>query len=157
MAGTVEEKAAWLERVLGLRPSGPASAPAAPPQDQPRARDPNGPPALTGMAAWAAARAEAVAAIKVAELAVRNYQHPDSDIAMIELRAIRANLTPEPTTPQQIAELEQYLRTDDVVADAEGENGLGIALRLREPLLAALAGLRQTGGEPGAGERGAGG
>ncbi len=66
----------------------------------------------------------------------------ESPAAVILLRAIRANLTEVPATTQQVAELESYLCNDDIVASAEGQNGFGIQLRLREPLLGALAEVR---------------
>jgi hypothetical protein len=43
-----------------------------------------------------------------------------------------------PATPQQMAELEQYLKTDSVITDAEAPNGFGIKIDIRAPLLDAL-------------------
>ena len=52
------------------------------------------------------------------------------------LNGIIKNVTESPATAQQVQELERYLTTDDVVADA------CLAFDLRTPLLTALAGLK---------------
>ena len=58
------------------------------------------------------------------------------------VKSIQANLTANPVTPRQIAELESYLKTDAVIKDAEAENGFGITIDISKPLLAALAKLK---------------
>ena len=62
----------------------------------------------------------------------------DSTKAIILIKAICANLSEEPATPQQIAELQRYLEDDDIIEEAESPNGYGIQISLRDPLLDAL-------------------
>lgn len=96
------------------------------------------------LAGWQAARATAMTSLRTLEAAVRRMDVPERDRAVILLRAIQANLTEAPTTPRQVAELQRYIETDDIVAEAEDPNGFGITVALRQPLLAALAGLRDA-------------
>jgi hypothetical protein len=141
----------WLARVLGVSlatartaPPGlppPGAAPDAS-SDGPRPRTRAAKPALTGIALWRAEREKAVAALTALEAAFRGTDHPERDQGIILLRAVRANLTETPATPQQIDELQRYLDTDDVVEAAELPNTFGVHVELREPLLKALAGLR---------------
>jgi len=90
------------------------------------------------LSAWKAAREEAIAKLKEVgkEIAIAN--HPDSAPALIELKAVIANLTAEPSTAQQIAEVERYL-DDDVVLDV-----CEFAHDIRTPLLEALLQLKQA-------------
>ncbi len=104
---------------------------------------PGGP---NGIAGWQAARGTALASLKALEGAFRKMKEPETDRAIILLRAIQANLTEAPTTPAQVKELETYLSSDRIIQEAEMPNGFGFKVELRRPLLAALAGLR---GEPG--------
>lgn len=127
MAPQRDEKAAWLERVLGVRAQGAA---------------PDGTGAA--MAGWAAARATALASLKALENAYRGMKHPLSDPAIILLRAIQANLTAEPARPAQVQELEAYLTGDQIITEAESPNGFGFKVALRAPLLAALDGLKRA-------------
>ena len=64
-------------------------------------------------------------------------RHPESAKALVQLNAVIKNLTAEPATPQQVAELERYVDTDDVVLDVSD-----LAADIRTPLLAALADLK---------------
>lgn len=121
-------KAEWLGKVLGV--ALPARGGAAP----------------GGMAAWQAARGAAIASLKALENAFRSMKEPEVDEAIILLRAIQANLTAAPETPQQVAELERYISTDDVIEEAEEPNGFGLTVDLRGPLLAALAELKAAQG-----------
>ena len=118
-------RAAWVARVLGV------SVPAA--------------TASPALAAWRAARAAAIATLRALESAIRAMEVPQRDPAIILVRAIAANLTESPVTPAQQAALRRYLETDDIIAEAEDPNGFGITVRLRAPLLAALAGLEGQG------------
>jgi len=129
MVGSGDEKAAWLERVLGLRV----------PATSTRATGGRG----AAMVGWTSARATALASLKALEGAYRAMKHPLSDGAIILVRAIQANLTAEPGTPAQVKELEAYLIGDRIIAEAESPNGFGFEVKLREPLLAALAALKQ--------------
>jgi hypothetical protein len=93
------------------------------------------------MAGWKAAREKAVTSLKALAAAVDKLDYVDAPEAVILLRSIASNLTAEPSTPQQVAELRRYLETDDIIEEAEEPNGFGMQIALREPLLAALAGL----------------
>lgn len=119
--------------------------PAAPPPNLPPELLSAPPRAVTlkGMAAWQAARANAISTLSRLEDAFREMAHPASEKGIILLRAIRANLTERPETPQQVAELERYVTTDDIIMEAEVPNGFGFVVALRTPLLAALASLRE--------------
>ena len=118
-------RAAWLARVLGVTiPADPATPP---------------------LAAWRSARAAAIATLRALESAIRGMEVPQAAPAIILVRAIAANLTESPVTPAQQAALRRYLETDDIIAEAEDPNGFGITVRLRAPLLAALAGLEGQG------------
>ncbi len=118
--------AAWVARVLGVTVS-------------PRAVS----PALAG---WQGARMQAITTLRALEAAIRTMEVPQRDPAIILVRAIAANLTESPVTVAQQAALRRYLETDDIIAEAEDPNGFGITVRLRAPLLAALAGLERQGG-----------
>lgn len=146
MSLTPDSKAEWLERVLGITIGSARGGPAT-------AAAPAGPvrngPAGKGMAAWQAARGTALATLKSLENAFRATDDPEVDAAIILLRAVQANLTAAPATPAQVAELERYITTDDVVEEAEVPNGFGITVELRTPLLAALASLRADQAEAG--------
>ena len=123
MPDSGDAKAAWTERVLGVVVGGRGSG------------------TLPDLSGWRAARATAIASLTALEAAVRGMDVPERGEAIILLRAIRANLTAEPATPQQVAELRRYIATDDIIAEAEDPNGFGIEVNLRAPLLAALDGL----------------
>ncbi len=109
-----------------------------------------GSPTLSGMAGWQAARGAALASLKALEVAFRKMKEPETNRAIILLRAIQANLTEAPATSAQVKELENYLTTDRIIQEAEMPNGFGFKVELRKPLLAALTGLRP---EPGAAGR----
>jgi hypothetical protein len=141
-----DAKAAWLQRVLGV-----TAAPTAQARDNEMAgvtgtstpTSPSRRPA-DALAGWQAARATAMTTLRALEAAVRQMDVPERDRAVILLRAIQANLTEAPATPRQVAELQRYIETDDIVAEAEDPNGFGITVALRQPLLAALATLRDA-------------
>ena len=90
------------------------------------------------LAKWSAARATVIGQLDKLNAALQAEKHPDAAEAIIELRAIRANLTAKPDTAQTVAELERYLETDDVVADADESNRFGIEVNIQVPLLEAL-------------------
>jgi len=123
------DQAAWLHNVLGVdRTTG------------------DGGGTAKAMAGWQAARGTALGQLKSLENAYRGMDEPEVDEAIILLSAIQANLTAEPGTPQQVAELERYITDDDIIAEAEEPNGFGFQVALREPLLAALAELKAAQG-----------
>jgi hypothetical protein len=94
------------------------------------------------MAGWSSARTAALAQLLALEKAIRGMADPEGDAAIILVKAIQANLTAKPATRQAVAELERYLQTDDIIDEAQGPNGFGLEVKLREPLLAALTKLR---------------
>lgn len=94
------------------------------------------------LAGWTAARAKAINDLKQLESKIKAMADREGDAAIVLLRAIQANLTAEPASARQIAELEKYLQTDAIIKDAEAPNGFGIKIALRQPLLAALAKLK---------------
>jgi hypothetical protein len=122
-------KADWVTRVLGYRfPAAAAALPGG---------------AADAMAGWQAARGTALASLRALEGAFRAMKQPQTDRAIILLRAIQANLTAAPATPAQVGELERYLGTDRIIEEAEMPNGFGFKVELRVPLLAALAALKR--------------
>ncbi len=122
----------WVERVLGVD-VGASTPPGSGGSTVPGSR---------GLAGWRAARTAAINTLKELEAAIRDMDVPERDEAVILVRAIQANLTAEPSTPQQVAELQRYIESDDIFAEAEDPTGFGIKVELRVPLLAALDGLR---------------
>src|SRR6185295_13193175 len=90
-----------------------------------------------GARAWQTARADVVARLKDIAAVLNASKHPEKDKALIQFGAVARQLTAQPSTPQQIAELEAYLTKDDVVADI-----CDLAFDLKTPLLGALSTLR---------------
>ncbi len=123
----------------------PSSAPAAGPTAAAAAAPGSPSPAAAagpGLAAWQRARNAAVAQLNQLGAAIAASKDPQARAALIQLKAIGGNLTPSPAHPQGVAELERYLRTDDVLVDVEVPNPFGIRIAVREPLLAALGALK---------------
>ncbi len=87
----VETKSEWVERVLGFRLPTAAQAPP------------------DGLTAWRTVRVAALGSLKALESAFRGMKEPETDRAIILLRAIQANLTEAPRTPAQVGELETYI------------------------------------------------
>lgn len=134
MPGTAAQNQ-WVERVLGFSLSGVATPGRPPAADRPAIRRDS-----ESMRKWLAARTTAIASLSALERAIRLSEHPQADRAIIILRAVRANLTATPETPQQVRELRDFVATSDVVAATETPNVFGITVTLRRPLLAALGG-----------------
>jgi hypothetical protein len=91
------------------------------------------------LAAWQAARSDVIARLREVGKEIAAANHAESAPALIELKAVIANLTEKPATKQQIAELERYLGDDDVVLDV-----CELAYDIRTRPLAALADLKQS-------------
>jgi hypothetical protein len=125
-AGDYDKALQALERIRGL-----LTAPAAPAGLAPGA-----------LAAWQAARDQVVAEIRKAAAAIAATRDPYARGAIIELQAVIKNLTPKPDTPQAVAELERYLQTDPVVTGVEDLPAAVATVRVRQPLLGALAALK---------------
>lgn len=95
--------------------------------------------ATNPLAKWQSARAKAIAELKSVAKDIADERHADSSGAIIELKAVIANLTAEPTQDRQIDELERYLEQDEVVIDV-----CELAYDIRPSLLEALAELRPS-------------
>lgn len=100
-----------------------------------RAMPPPGlkPSALPLLQLWAKVRGEAVDTLKGVAREIAELKDPESAKAVIEISAVVKNLTVEPHTPQQIAELVHYIHQDDVVQDVSE-----FASDIRTPLLKVL-------------------
>jgi hypothetical protein len=96
----------------------------------------------SALTAWRDARATAIAQLRVLGTAIKAAQDPEADQALIILEAVCKNLTENPVGAAKLQELERYLQTDEVVAQAESPNPFDVAINLRAPLLAALASLK---------------
>ena len=128
MSSPGDDKAAWIERVLGVRIApGAAGSP---------------PDIKTALGAWQAERTLAIAQLAKLEMLVRASDHPETDAAVKLLRPIRANLTETPETESQVAELVRYIEDDEIFITAEMPNVFGVTIDIRAPLGRALAGLR---------------
>jgi hypothetical protein len=93
---------------------------------------------------WRSERAIVVAALQQLSRAIVKSGDPEAAKAFIRIQAIAKNITAEPTTPQQVAELQTYLTTEKLIADAEKPNPFGIAIDIRKPLLGALGPLKDA-------------
>jgi hypothetical protein len=94
-----------------------------------------------GMEAWQKARAVAVDQLTTVAKAVAATKDPDAKGVIIQLQSIIKNLTHSPDDANKVAELDRYLRDDDVIAAAEEVPPRFGTIKLREPLLKALAAL----------------
>jgi hypothetical protein len=121
---------AWVSRVLGVETK-------ADPQVAPAAR-------ARASEQWGTARETVLATLKDLETSIRSMNDPLSNDAIILVKAIAANLTAAPQTPQQIGELKRYLQHDTTIDDAESENGFGIKVEIRAPLMSALLAMEQS-------------
>ena len=91
------------------------------------------------LANWGRVRTETIAILKDLAKKVAAARHEKSATALIEVNAVIKNLTAEPSTAQQVAELERWLQQDEVVADVSA-----MAQDIRTPLLGALSGLKSA-------------
>ena len=94
------------------------------------------------LSVWQSAREEAVDGLNELSDVIAHVKYKESDKAVLLLRSIRAQLIARPDTQRKLDELENYLKTEELIDHAEAKNGFGIQLRVRQPLLAALAVLR---------------
>ena len=69
------------------------------------------------MGRWQKQRTEAAAKLKSVAARIAAAKHPSSAKAILEIQAVIKNLTPEPSTLQQVTELQNYLGSDDIVQD----------------------------------------
>jgi len=103
----------------------------------PDAAPADGTSAAAALKQWQAARAKAITSLNEVAKQVADAKHPQSEKALIELKAVIANLPAEPNTAQKVLEIEQYLDRDDVVLDI-----CQFAEDIRTPLLDVLAQLK---------------
>ncbi|MES2639946.1 MAG: hypothetical protein V4850_10705 [Myxococcota bacterium] len=89
------------------------------------------------LAEWQRSRAQVVKSLNVVAQDIAKARHASSAKAIMEIKAVLANLTAAPTTERQVEELETWLANDEVVADI-----CDLADDFRAPLLKALAELR---------------
>ncbi len=119
-------------RPAGVKEDGRAPAPAGTPGQGNR----------SGQAAWQAARKEAFDDLQILMKKVLATKHGDAPAVIKEIHSITKNL-PEKPTATEIDKLEAYIRHEDVITAAEEVPGHFHKLNIREPLLAALEGLKQ--------------
>jgi hypothetical protein len=96
------------------------------------------------MAAWTTARTSALNRMGALATAIAASRDPEAVRAIVELKAVKANITATPDTRQRIDELIAYLEGDDVLADVDAPNAFDIDVNLRAPLLDALDELSRT-------------
>lgn len=82
---------------------------------------------------WRKARESALASLKQAAKDIASLKDPESAKAIIELNAVIKNLTAEPRSKSQVAELIRYIDKDDVVLDVSE-----FSTDIRTPLLKVL-------------------
>lgn len=124
MAANAEQQQ-WIARVLGI-------AAAVATQSRPGA----------GLASWQREREAAIGRLRQLAAAIGGSGDAEARDAVVLVQAIIKNLTAKPDSRNMVTELERWLRTDDILEDAEAPNPFGIELDVREPLLRALAELR---------------
>jgi hypothetical protein len=107
-------KKEWVERVLGVPLE--AKAPGA------------------AMTNWKKQREAAVGSLRETATKIAAAKHPSSAKAIIEIQAVIKNLTGEPSSLQQVKELQRYIDSDQVVYDVSE-----LAENIRTPLLDALS------------------
>ncbi len=108
------------------------------------ASKPDSPEMTAALAAWTAARSDAVGQLTKLVAAFKTSGHPQAGAGVALLEAvIKKNLTPRPATARQVDELVRYVQTDDIFTDAETPNPFGFTVKIREPLLAVLAELKK--------------
>lgn len=100
------------------------------------------PELVAALAAWKTARGVAIGQLKALASAIAASGDPETKDAIILVQAIIKNLTEEPKTAQAVAELDRYVRTDDILVEAEEPNPFGVAVSFRNLLLNALEPLR---------------
>ncbi|MBL8799915.1 MAG: hypothetical protein JNM56_38895 [Planctomycetia bacterium] len=91
---------------------------------------------------WQTARTKVVADIRTVANAIAATKDPEGQQPLILLYSIIKQLPARLDTPQVMAEVERYVREDDVVAAAENCPPTFGTIRIREPLLKAVAAVR---------------
>jgi peptidoglycan hydrolase-like protein with peptidoglycan-binding domain len=124
-------------------PGAPPEPPAAPPP--PAASDGAAPPAAPpppNLAAWTAARQEAINDLKALATKVASTKHADAAGVVKEISSVIAKLPAKPAQ-NEIDRLEQFITQDESITAAEQSPKHFHDLNIRKPLLAALESLKQ--------------
>ena len=85
------------------------------------------------LADWQAVRNDALAALKEIAGRIAEARHPSSARAIVEIKAVIANLPARPASLREVTELRRYLDDDRVVADV-----CDLAEDIRSPMLGVL-------------------
>lgn len=91
------------------------------------------------LGAWTKARELALKELKSVAAEITALRDPESAKAVMQISAVAKQLTPEPSSKAQVAELVRYVDKDDVVLDVSE-----MAHDIRTPLLKALAQLHKA-------------
>ena len=129
-----------LKPAASEKPTGPVSPSATPAENEQEGEEgENGEIDLpAALANYQAARATVLVQLERLAAAVKSSGHARADKALMEIKAVQANLTAKPDKLNTAQELEKYLETDDVVADVDGPNPYGIAVDLQQTILPAV-------------------
>jgi len=98
----------------------------------------------TALAAWTTARMAALGQLAKLAAAIKASGHPKAaeGFQLIEL-IIKKNVTQRPATANQVKELRHYIETEEVFVDAEKPNPFKLAVKVRQPLIDAVAELQK--------------
>jgi hypothetical protein len=94
------------------------------------------------MKGWQTARVDVINSLRKLETAIQKDSHPQGLRAIVLLESICKQLTLSPDTLPKIKAVESYLQSDDIIGAAEEPNRFGIAVKIRQPLLNELQGLK---------------
>jgi len=97
------------------------------------------PGAGAALQGWTKAREAAILVLKEAAKDIAAMKDPESAKAVLEIMAVVKNLTAEPRTAAQVAELIRFIDKDDVVLDV-----CDFVEDIRTPLLKSLAVLHKA-------------
>jgi len=95
-------------------------------------------PSEAALKAWQTARTEAIKQIDALSAAIDKTGDEDAIKAASELSAIEKKLTEKPATLKEVRDLERYVRTDELLLEAETANPFGVRVKFRAGLLSAL-------------------
>jgi hypothetical protein len=90
------------------------------------------------LARWTSARATVISQLDKLRAAIEADGDETADAAIVEIRAVQANLSAKPDNAGNVADLMRYLENDDVVADLDEPNDYQIPIDIQIPLLEAL-------------------
>jgi hypothetical protein len=93
---------------------------------------------------WNIACTDAVSQLESLTAAIRASGHARAHEAALMVTEVIKKLGTRPTTIEVLSDLEDYLIVEDVITSVERPNGFGIKVEIRKPLLAAVAGMRET-------------